>query len=220
MIRQCATLLLASLALLIGQAASATPTYVVEGTIPGLGSAHVVSYQVLGNNGSAYAVAFDSQQGGVKGVSFCGDLLHTIGLNESYAGAPIDLASLPGGYTTAAKIAQRWSYDLGSLASSKADAAAGVQVAIWETIYGAGFTLTSSLNAGTQAAYDAVLGVDYASLGVGNTVFLDVSKNGTAKQDHFFTPNGPSTPEPAAAFLFSAGLVVMGHSFRRRTAVA
>lgn len=207
------------LALAVGIASQASAaSYSTLGTIPGLASAHTVKYQIFGQGDSAYAVGFDAKLDGVVGVSFCGDLLHSIGVPGSYAATPIDLAGIDAGYTTAAKMAQRWSFDLGSLGSSLADAAAGVQVAIWETIYGPSFTLTAPLTSGTQAAYDTVIGTDYAGLGVGNTVFLDVSKNGSAKQDHFFTPSGPATPEPGAALLFAAGLVVMAHSFRREIA--
>lgn len=209
--------LLLSLTLLVSGAARAA-TYATTGTIPGLGSAHVVSYTINGQNASAYAVGFSATLDGVAGVSFCGDLLHTISVPGTYQGTPIDLAGESAGYEAAAKIAQRWSFDLGSLGGSLADTAAGVQLAIWETIYGANFTLTSGLNAGTQQAYDTVMGTDYSGLGAGNTVFLDVSQNGKAKQDHFFTPNGPSTPEPGAALLFSAGLVVVARRMRREPA--
>jgi hypothetical protein len=37
----------------------------------------------------------------------------------------------------------------------------------------------------------------------------------TPKQGHLFTPNGPSTPEPGAALLYSAGLVIVAHALRR-----
>jgi hypothetical protein len=211
--------LLFSLAFLGGPAAFAAPqSYVVSGTIPGLGSAHVVGFTVYGQADRAYAVGFEASLAGTKGVSFCGDLLHRIGLDQTYAASPIDVGGLAAGYGTAAKMAQRWSFDLGSLAPSLADAAAGAQLAIWETIYGNQFTLTSPLGAGTKAAYDTVLGTDYAGLGQGNTVFLDVSKGTTAKQDHFFTPNGPSTPEPGAALLYAAGLVIVAHALRRELA--
>jgi hypothetical protein len=209
---------LLTLALVAGRTASAAPqTYGVNGTIPSLGSAHVASYSIFGNDKSAYAVGFDATLDGVHGVSFCGDLLHSISLNSSYDAVAQDLGSLDAGYTAAAKMAQRWSFDLGSLGSSLADAAAGTQLAIWETIYGANFTITGALSAGTQAAYDTVLGTDYSNLGVGNTVFLDVNGGRTAKQDHFFTPGGPAAPEPGAAFLFSAGLVIVSHVLRRST---
>ena len=209
---------LLAFAALVGAGPSLAASYETTGTIPGLGSAHVVSYTINGQADSTYAVGFNAKLGGVMGVSFCGDLLHTIGVPGSYQSTPIDLSGLDAAYTAAAKIAQRWSFDLGSLGSSLADAAAGVQLAIWETIYGANFTITSGLGAGTQAAYDEVLGTDYSSLGVGNTVFLDVSKNGQPKQDHFFTPNGPSTPEPGAALLFAAGLAVVARGMRREHA--
>ena len=208
--------LLFSIAFLSGSAAFAAPqSYVVNGTIPGLGSAHVVGFTINGQAKNAYAVGFDASLGGTKGVSFCGDLLHTIGLDQTYAASPIDVGGLASGYATAVKMAQRWSFDLGSLASGLADAAAGAQLAIWETIYGNQFTVTSALSAGTLAAYNTVLGTDYAGLGMGNSVFLDVLKGTTKKQGHIFTPNGPSTPEPGAALLYSAGLVIVAHALRR-----
>lgn len=206
--------LLAAVALLVANASSAA-TYTTTGTIPGLGSAHAVSYTVFGQSASTRAVGFEASLDGVTGVSFCGDLLHTIQVPASHQATPIDLGGIDAAYTAAAKIAQRWSFDLGSLGGSLADTAAGVQLAIWETIYGANFTVTSGLTAGTQQAYDTVLGTDYSGLSVGNTVFLDVSKNGQAKQDHLFTPGGPSTPEPGAALLFAAGLVVVARGMRR-----
>lgn len=207
-----------AVAAFISASSAFAATYETVGTIPGLGSAHVVSYSLEGQAGSAYAVGFDSKLDGVSGVSFCGDLLHTINVPGAYDANPIDLSSLSAGYGTAAKIAQRWSFDLGSLGSNLADGAAGVQLAIWETIYGASFTITSSLGSGTLAAYQTVLGTDYSNAGVGDTVFLDVTKSGQAKQDHFFTPDGPATPEPGAALLFAAGLVVVARGFRREPA--
>jgi len=211
--------LLFSVAFLGGPAAYAAPqSYIVNGTIPGLGSAHVVGFTIYGHAERAYAVAFDSSLGGTKGVSFCGDLLHTIGLDQTYAASPIDVGGLAAGYATAVKMAQRWSFDLGSLASSVADAAAGAQIAIWEAIYGNQFTVTSALGAGTLAAYNTVLGTDYSGLGMGNSVLLDVTLGTTKKQGHIFTPNGPSTPEPGAALLYSAGLVIVAHALRSRLA--
>jgi len=209
--------LLFSVAFLSAPAAFAAPqSYVVNGTLPGLGSAHVVGFTINGQAKNAYAVGFDASLGGTKGVSFCGDLLHTIGLDQTYAASPIDVGGLAAGYATAVKMAQRWSFDLGSLASGLADATAGAQLAIWETIYGNQFTVTSALSAGTLAAYNTVLGTDYAGLGMGNSVFLDVLKGTTKKQGHIFTPNGPSsTPEPGAALLYSAGLVIVAHALRR-----
>lgn len=208
--------LLFSIAFLSGPAAYAAPqSYVLNGTLPGLGSAHVVGFTIYGQAKNAYAVGFDASLGGTKGVSFCGDLLHTIGLDQTYAASPIDVGGLASGYATAVKMAQRWSFDLGSLASGLADAAAGAQLAIWETIYGNQFTVTSALSAGTMTAYNTVLGTDYAGLGMGNSVFLDVSLGTTPKQNHIFTPNGPSTPEPGAALLYSAGLVIVAHALRR-----
>ena len=211
--------LMLSVVLAGARGASAAPeSYVVTDTIPGLGTAHVVSYTILGNNEAAYAVGFDATLNGVKGVSFCGDLLHEIGLNQTYTATTQDLGSLNAGYTTAAKMAQAWSFNLASLGPNLSDAAAGTQLAIWETIYGTNFTITSPLNAGTQAAYNQVLGTDYSQLGVGNTVFLDVKSGATSKQDHFFTPTGPATPEPGAAILFSAGLAIFAGRMRRETA--
>jgi hypothetical protein len=211
-----ALVVLFAIAFLSGSAAYATPqSYIVNGTIPGLVSAHVVGFTINGLAENAYAVAFDASLGGTKGVSFCGDLLHTIGLDQTYAASPIDVGGLAAGYATAVKMAQRWSFDLGSLASSLADAAAGAQLAIWETIYGNQFTVTSPLGVGAKAAYDTVLGTDYAGLGMGNSVFLNVSMGTTPKQGHIFTPNGPSTPEPGAALLYSAGLVIVAHALRR-----
>lgn len=211
---------------LFGGAASASPqpgtgpsSYVATGTIPGLGSAHVVGYTIFGASERAYAVGFTAKLDGVAGVSFCGDLLHAIGLGEGNEATPIDLSGLAAGYTTAAKIAQRWAFDLDSLGASLADAAAGVQLGIWRTIYGDDFVITSALGSGTKAAYDAVLATDYTNLGVGDTVFLDVTRQGVSRQDHFFTPNPPAAaPEPGAAFLFGAGLVIAAYSFRRSAA--
>jgi len=213
--------LLLSLGLFLAGSASATPqSYVINDTIPTLGNAQVVSYTIYGQSESAYAVGFAAQLDGVKGVSFCGDLLHSIGLNQNYQASPIDLGTLSAGYTIAAKMAQRWSFDLGSLGGSLADAAAGTQLAIWATIYGNAFTVTSNLNVGTIAAYNTVLGTDYTNLGIGNTVFLDVSSSGgrTQNQDHFFTPGGPATPEPGAGLLFSAGLAIVAFQMRREVA--
>ena len=204
-----------AIAFLSGSAAYAAPqSYIVNGTIPGLGSAHVVGFTINGLAENAYAVAFDASLGGTKGVSFCGDLLHTIGLDQTYAASPIDVGGLAAGYAMAVKMAQRWSFDLGSLASGLADAAAGAQLAIWETIYGNQFTLTSALSVGTLAAYNTALGTDYSGLGMGNSVLLDVSLGTTPKQGHIFTP-GPSIPEPGAALLYSAGLVIVAHALRR-----
>lgn len=209
--------LLAACALLVAGPALAA-SYQLEGTIPGTSQAHVVKYEIYGQKGSAYAVGFDAKLDGVSGVSFCGDLLHTVNVPATYVGTPIDLGTLDAGYTVAAKMVQRWSFDLGSLAGSLADAAAGLQLAVWETIYGTDFSVTSALSAGTQAAYDAVMGTDYSGLGVGDTVFLDVKSGSTSKQDHFFTPDAPSTPEPGAALLFGAGLVVVARGLRRERA--
>jgi len=203
--------------LLMAAGPAAALGYSLQDTIPGSG--HVVKYEILGSTKSAYAVGFEAEYDGVAGVSFCGDLLHTVSVPGSYSGSPIDLGTLGAGYTTAAKMVNRWALDLGSLGSSLKNAAAGVQLAVWETIYGSDFTLLSSMNAGTQAAYDTVMGLDYGSLDVGDTVFLDVKAGSTSKQDHFFKPeDGPATPEPGAALLFGVGLAVVARSLRREAA--
>ncbi len=214
MLRRSGSFLLALVFSLAGGSASAA-TYSLLGTIPSPSSAHTVQFNILGQTKSALAVGFSAEYDGVAGVSFCGDLLHTVAVPASYQGSPIALGTLAAGYTAAAKMVNRWATDLGSLSSSVSDAAAGLQLALWETIYGGGFTILSSLDAGTQAAYDTVLGADYSSSGVGNVVFLDVTSATRNKQDHFFKPGGPAVPEPGAVLLFSTGLMVVARSLRR-----
>lgn len=214
MLRRVGSLVLALALSWIGGGTATAATYSLLGTIPS-SSGYGVQFQIFGATKSALAVGFDAVYDGVAGVSFCGDLLHTVAVPASYQGSPIDLGTLAAGYTTAAKMMNRWAYDLGSLATSVRDAAAGLQLALWETIYGNDFTILSSLNAGAAAAYNAVLGLDYSSRSVGNVVFLDVTSATANKQDHFFKPGGPAVPEPGAIFLFSAGLAVVARSLRK-----
>ena len=189
-------------------------SYTTHGSTPPIGDAHVVSYELFGSYESAYALAFEASLEGLTGVSFCGDLLNYISLNGNYDATVVDYASLAPGYSAAAAIANDWSLHLsglaGDLAVSLADAAAGVQLAIWETIYGDDF-LAKMATTGTFEVMNYVLAQTYD--GPGNTVFLDNQKWGHAKQDHFFTAG---VPEPTAALLFGAGLLVLRSSARRR----
>jgi hypothetical protein len=190
-------------------------SYHTGNSIPGLGSAEVVGYDIYGSSHSSYAVGFETTLDGAMGVSFCGDLLHSIGLNGAYSASAFDYALLAPEYEEAASIANRWSFDLDSLSASSGDATAGVQLAIWETIYGADFTVTSATSA-TLAAMNTVLGGLYPD-GAGNTVFLNNTAGRRDVQNHFFTPETAGgggagsnpVPEPTAALLFAVGLCVI-----------
>ena len=76
--------LASAIGLLLFAGSASALSYHTGNSIPDLGSAEVVGYDLYGSSSSSYAVAFEATLDGVLGVSFCGDLLHSIGLNGSY----------------------------------------------------------------------------------------------------------------------------------------
>lgn len=199
-------------------------TFNVSGTIPGLGSANTIKYTLdqpaplpdVTNN--VYVVGFKGTLDGVAGTSFCVDVVHSLAVPGSYT-ATIEALTPP--YMEAAQIAHRWANDIGSMAStlgiSIADAASGVQLAIWSNVFDQPATLGTisfarARTAGEQLAY--AMATD-SSLwnGTDGTVLLRLTDaTGAVRQGQIFTP---SVPEPAGFLAFAVGALVVVTTLRR-----
>lgn len=229
-------MLLRSLRLAVAVAAglfAASPALALSfdttGTVPGLGSARTIKY-TLDRPGAlpdvtntVYVVAFEATLDGVDGRSFCVDVLHTLAVPGTYHAV---VEAIGPDHLEAAQIANRWSHDLGGLASSLgislADAAAGVQEAIWKSVYDqpAGLGVIAfhrALTAGEQAAFQVASNPLYWN-GVGSTQLLRLTDSlGRTRQAQLFTP---AVPEPSALLVFGIGSLLVGHTLRKRPARA
>jgi hypothetical protein len=199
------------------------------GTVPGLGSARTIKY-TLNQPGAlpdvtntVYVVAFQSTLDGVDGTSFCVDVLHGLSVPGTYNAV---VEAISPAYLEAAQIANRWANDLGALSSSLgislADAAAGVQEAVWKSVYDqpAGLGVISfhrALTAGEQAAFAYANDPTHWN-GVGSTQLLRLTDaSGRIRQAQLFTP---AVPEPSALLVFGVGSLLVGASLRKRPARA
>ncbi len=201
-------------ALLLWAAPSLATTFEVLGWTAG----HVVSVTFNGVNRNVLAAQFRENLDGVIGTSFCADLAQVIGKATytdfvEYDPAAAEGASFANGrkFVLAAQIVDAWSNKLGWLESklgvTQADAITGIQLAVWEAVYGSAFAV-NFMTLGTQSVYSHVLGANYSSYG--STVLL-YSRN---KQDQLFTP---PIPEPSAMIVFGAGVLLVGRALARRS---
>jgi len=220
-------LTLALAAGLFAATAASALSFETTGTVPGLASARTLRY-TLDRPGAlpdvtntVYVVAFQATLDGVDGRSFCVDVLHSLSVPGSYQAV---VEAIGPAYLEAAQIANRWSHDLGSLAGSLgislADAAAGVQEAIWKSVYDepAGLGVIAfhrALTAGEQAAFQMASNPLYWN-GVGSTQLLRLTDSlGRTRQAQLFTP---AVPEPSALLVFGIGSLLVGRSLRTRPA--
>ena len=163
---------------------------------------------------------------GVTGTSFCADLSQFLGVGtytsfSAFDPAQAETQPFAAGppsrkFVWAAQIVDRWGNNLSVLASqlgvTQVQALTGVQVAVWEAVYGDAFTATSaSMSANAFRVFSHVIGVKYS--GYGNTQLYYSS----TRQDQLFTP---PVPEPSAILAFGVGALLVGRSLlaRRRQA--
>lgn len=222
------TILIALVALsgaLSSQEASALG-FQTTGTIPGLGSAKTIRYTLdrpaplADVSHHVYVVAFSATLDGTMGTSFCTDVVHSLSVPGSYD-AVVEAITTP--YLEAAQIAHRWANDLGTLASSVgvslAEAASGVQLAIWRSVYDdpAGLGVISfqrALSANEQLAHDRAMDASLWN-GTGNTVLLRLKDaSGRTAQAQLFTSPGTPVPEPASFLTFGLGALVIARALR------
>jgi hypothetical protein len=194
------------------------------GTVPGLSGAHTIRYTLdqpaplADVSHDVYVVGFASTLDSVMGTSFCVDVLHSLNVPGSYT-AVVEAISAP--YLEAAQIAQRWANDLDGLAAAAgatlADAAAGVQLALWRSVYdepaGLGvISFSRALTAGEQRAYDVATNPLHWR-GVGDTVLTRLTDAaGAVRQAQVFTP---AVPEPTGFLVFGVGSLVVASRLRR-----
>jgi hypothetical protein len=203
----------------------AAPSLAVSFTVLGWDAGQTVGVSFNGDSRSVATALFHESVDGVLGTSFCTDLLQTIstGTYSDFVaydpavadGMPsLDVPAPPRQFVFAAQISSAWSNEIDVLAASlgvtKVQAITGVQVAIWEAVYGDAFAWTS-MSAGAQKVFGYVSGLTYG--GYGQTL-LYVS--GT-RQDQLFTP---PVPEPSAMLVFGVGGALVGRALVRRRARA
>jgi hypothetical protein len=210
-------MLLFSVGLLAAAPSLATPT-IFEVTGYDLG--RTVGITLDGASRTVATALFYERVDGVAGTSFCADLLQTISRGTYYDFVAIDptaaesegfaAAPPPREFAFAARIASAWSNDIDALAASlgvlKVDAITGVQVAIWEAVYGGAFSVTSMSDAAWKV-YEYVSAADYS--GYGDTLLY----YSPTRQDQLFTP---PVPEPSAMLAFGVGALLVGRSLLRR----
>jgi hypothetical protein len=179
-----------------------------------------VGIVIDGTSRTVATALFYERVDGVTGTSFCTDLLQTISRGTYYDFVAIDPATAesegfaaappPRKFVFAAEISGAWSNNIDALASSlgvlKVDAITGVQVAIWEAVYGDEFSVSSMTDAAWKV-YQHVIHIDYA--GYGNTLLF----YSPTRQDQLFTP---PVPEPSAMLAFSVGALLVGRALLRR----
>lgn len=200
---------------------TAAPSFAVSFTVLGWDLGQTVGVEFNGTSRSVATALFRESVDGVLGTSFCTDLLQTISTGTytdfvAYDPAVADgMPSLddpppPRQFVFAAQISNAWSNNIDALASSlgvlKVDAITGVQVAIWEAVYGDAFSVTS-MSTGAQKAFDYVSGLSYGSYGQTLLYFSPT------RQDQLFSP---PVPEPSAMLVFGAGALLVGRSLMRR----
>jgi hypothetical protein len=203
----------------------ASPSLAVSFTVLGWDAGETVGVSFNGSSRSFATALFRESVDGVSGIgtSFCTDLLQTISTGTYNFTAYDPAAAEAAGFAAtapsrqflfAAEIANAWSPNIGALASTlgitQVQAITGVQVAIWEAVYGDSFSVLS-MSAGAQRAFDYVDGLSYS--GYGNTQLYYSS----TRQDQLFTP---PIPEPSAMFVFGAGALLVGQALRRRRQLA
>ncbi|HVP30717.1 MAG TPA: hypothetical protein VMW35_16305 [Myxococcota bacterium] len=212
--------------LLVASSAPAS-TFSVLGTVPGLASARTIRF-TLDQPGAlpdasqnVYVVGFQSKLDGVAGTSFCVDVLHSLSLGGTYQATA---ESLSGPYLDAANIAHRWANDLGSMASSLgislADAASGVQLAVWSSVYDDPNALGTisfgrALTAGEKLAFARANDSSYWT-GTGGSVLIRLKDAaGSVRQAQIFTP---AVPEPTGFVVFGVGSLLIARILRKRPA--
>ncbi len=217
---------LALVALAASAHVASAATLSVTGTIPGLGSANTIKYTLdrpsplpdVTNN--VYVVGFQGTLDGVAGTSFCVDVVNSLAVPGTF-NATIEALSAP--YMEAAQIAHRWANNIGEMASSLgisiADAASGVQLAIWSNVFDQPATLGAisfarARSAGEELAFTRANDSSFWN-GTDGTVLLRLTDaTGAVRQGQIFTP---SVPEPTGFAAFALGALVVVTKLRRPT---
>lgn len=203
-------LLLSALALLLAGQAGAVSFTVTDYTL-----GYQVSYALNGESGRDWTAQLKATLDGAMGTSFCVDLRQSIGLG-SFEGQVYDPSDLGGyDYLSAATIAHAWANRLGKLAGQlgvgRRDAVTGVQLAIWQKLYGDALVVDVARlgreRPGSLIALDFVSGGDLSGVDGEKVVLF------RRKQDQVFTP---SVPEPSALLCFGAGGLLIGAAVRRK----
>ncbi len=198
--------------------ATASPALATPFTVLGWENGLSVSVNLSGANMSVLAVQFHEDLAGVIGTSFCTELTQHIGTGGPWEFTVYDPTvaetAIGGGdpsrsFVWAAQISNAWANGLDALDAlagvTRAEAITGVQLAVWEAVYGDAFTI-NAMTAGTQSVYDYVL---HPYSGYGSTVIVASS----VRQDQLFTP---PVPEPGAIAVFGLGALLVGEAVRRR----
>jgi hypothetical protein len=199
--------------------ALAGPSLAAPFTVLGWDLGENITAQYNGSTQSFNTVLFRENANGVLGTSFCADLGQTISTGTytdfiAYNPSAAPSTAPQGSFVFAAQIANVWSNNIPGLATTlgitQVQAITGVQAAIWESVYGDAFAVTS-MSAGAQSAYNYVRAQAYT--GYGNTMLY----RSLTRQDQLFTP---PVPEPTAMILFGAGALLVGRTLARRRQLA
>ena len=182
-------------------------------TLTSVGKGDWVSLQVGGQTETGFAGEINWLVGGSPLFTYCVDLFdNALSVQQVTVGTTNDLTSLTDQQTTAGAGGRAaWLFNTYSDAirtSGSNDQAAGLQLAIWQTLYSPGaFSVLSAPSAalGYAATYLTSLGLNSSTAG-----YLDAAAG--RGQDQLFR-----VPEPLSLIPTGLGFFLLGMVLRRRT---
>jgi hypothetical protein len=186
-----------------------------------------VQYSYYGTNGSwnhvsGSATEFDIKLNGItlSGVdwndffttAYCVDLEHTINAT-TYSNVTLSPLTSGSSYLQAAWLMDRWGAD----ASGNAQKEAGLQLAIWDSVYGDGFNNLTGGQIGSyySSYFQSLPGDDlWTSLRNHYAIAYTYDSQGGKKQDLLVQLN--PVPEPGTLLLVGMGIAGLGVAGRKR----